>query len=102
MLLAGKPILQIPLYLEQQLTARAVKRCGAGLCADGQKPNEVKARLAEMLQSEKYAAAARRFAKRHVDFDPRSAIDRAVETLAGLVTREPKLPLAGPRARQAY
>lgn len=65
MLLAGKPILQIPLQLEQTLTATATDRLGVGLSADPAKPVQIARTLTALLTSDRFAAGAKRFADRY-------------------------------------
>jgi glycosyltransferase involved in cell wall biosynthesis len=87
MLLAGKPSLQLPIYLEQGLNALAVARLGAGLCVPPGKPGEFAAALEALLNCPEYTAAARAVAAGHADFDPVSQIDgmlgRVEELLQG-------------------
>ena len=70
-LLAGKPVLQLPAAREQRMVADAVARLGAGEVAQPKRPNEVRQKLSLMLASDCYRDAARAFARRHADFDPR-------------------------------
>jgi hypothetical protein len=69
MLMAGKPIFQIPIYLEQGLLARAVVRLGAGLEAPFNQAEQVTATFQQMLHSDKFRNAAGTFASRYADFD---------------------------------
>lgn len=69
MLLAGRPSLQLPLNLEQLITARRVQDMGAGLAAPLLKPAGMGAKLAALLDDPGYATAAARFATRHAAFD---------------------------------
>jgi UDP:flavonoid glycosyltransferase YjiC (YdhE family) len=80
-LLAGKPILQIPLVLEQRLTAEATARLGAGIVVTdrAKDPAAAARKLDELLIDPKYAAAARRFALKYSDFDPEAQVRRMVE-----------------------
>ncbi|TMB87182.1 MAG: hypothetical protein E6J45_12845 [Chloroflexi bacterium] len=84
-LLAGKPLLQIPLVLEQQLTARAVERLGAGETASSTSTQSLREKLEAMLSSARYAAAARAFAQRHSDFDPAAQGQRMVARVEELL-----------------
>jgi hypothetical protein len=70
MLLAGKPILQLPIHLEQQLVAERTFRLGAGLAANRTQPRQIAERLGILLESDRHAAAARQFANRYAGFDP--------------------------------
>lgn len=71
MLLAGKPLLQIPLALEQRLTAEAVVRMGAGEATPSGAPHAATGQpLDALLADGPHAAAARAFAGRYSAFDP--------------------------------
>jgi hypothetical protein len=87
MLLAGKPSLQIPLYLEQQLSADNVVRMGAGLSAEANNAPRVVSQLETLLDSTAcYEPAAAAFASRYASFDYRGQVDRLaahVEHLLG-------------------
>jgi UDP:flavonoid glycosyltransferase YjiC (YdhE family) len=71
MLLAGKPVLEIPAAREQRMVADAVARLGAGEVAQPKRPDDIRQKLALMLGSDDYRDAARRFARRYQSFDPR-------------------------------
>jgi hypothetical protein len=84
-LMAGKPSLQLPLYLEQALNARAVRRMRAGLDAPIKDAAVIVDRLKGLLETDGHADGARRFARRHAQFDHRRKVvqmtDRAVAVL---------------------
>jgi UDP:flavonoid glycosyltransferase YjiC (YdhE family) len=92
MLLAGKPVLAVPLVLEQQMTGDALKRLGAGESAPPRRGEPWEwsgaAKLEAMLTDGRYAAAARRFADRYAAFDPQrqraAMLERAEELLASV------------------
>jgi hypothetical protein len=89
MLLAGKPVLQVPIYLEQGLLAKAVERqIGAGLEASHKDGAEVVAKFEQMLASDQYAAAARAFAARYATFDAARENRRMLERLETLLPRK--------------
>jgi glycosyltransferase involved in cell wall biosynthesis len=69
LLLAGKPVVQIPMTQEQELTAASVERIGAGRTPTGGSCDEAGAVLDE-VRDPRYAEAARRFADRYAAFDP--------------------------------
>jgi UDP:flavonoid glycosyltransferase YjiC (YdhE family) len=87
LVLAGKPLLLVPIYLEQALFSAAVARLGAGLAASAIQPQQIAAGLAALVQSDKHALAAGSFAARYTDHDPQHEIaamlDRAEELLRG-------------------
>jgi UDP:flavonoid glycosyltransferase YjiC (YdhE family) len=86
MLLAGKPALHLPTYVEQGMCAAAVKRLGAGLSAPHNQPHRIEGELRALLASDEFAAAAAAFAHRYAGFDTRAhwcqLVDR-LESLAG-------------------
>ena len=71
MLLAGKPVLELPAAREQRMIADAVARLGAGEVAQPKRPEEVGHKLTLMLGSDRYRNAAQAFARRYRAFDPR-------------------------------
>jgi UDP:flavonoid glycosyltransferase YjiC (YdhE family) len=71
MLLAGKPVLEIPAAREQRMVADAVARLGAGEVAQPKRPDDIRLKLRMMLASDKYREAAGQFARRYAAFDPR-------------------------------
>jgi UDP:flavonoid glycosyltransferase YjiC (YdhE family) len=86
MLLAGKPMLQLPLQLEQFMTANAVMGLGAGLSAQANEDGQVSMALSAFLESDAFAAGARRFAQRYADFDEGRLIERVVARCEELLT----------------
>jgi hypothetical protein len=90
MLLAGKPVLAVPLVLEQSMTGEALRRLGAGDAAAPKRgaPWEWAGgpKLRAMLGDDSYGEYARRFAERYAAFDPRAQrramLRRAEELLA--------------------
>jgi UDP:flavonoid glycosyltransferase YjiC (YdhE family) len=85
-LLSGTPILQLPILLEQYLTAKNTVRIGAGLTANRKKPDVVAAQLERLVSSETYQQGARRFAEKYADFDADKTLDEMVELVIGLLT----------------
>ncbi len=79
MLLAGKPVLHLPFFLEQALTSASVVRIGAGLSAPLARPRQIVQQLGRLLSSERYAEAAGRFAASYADFTPAPQIDRILQ-----------------------
>jgi hypothetical protein len=71
MLLSGKPLLLLPVYLEQSLTARNIAMLGAGVCMppETKKPN-YRAAAMEILSNNKYVKTAEKFADKYAEFTP--------------------------------
>lgn len=86
-LLAGRPVLQIPLLLEQRLTAAATVRLGAGEAAAVREGDEgdFERKLGALMAEERFAGAARRFAEKHVGFDGRTQASRMTGRVEGLL-----------------
>jgi UDP-N-acetylglucosamine:LPS N-acetylglucosamine transferase len=87
MLLAGKPLLTIPLNVEQILTGQMVERMGAGLTVTVNRPDLVSSKLISVLDSEDYAESARGFAANHRDFGMDGALERIVERIEDVMSR---------------
>ena len=87
MLLAGCPLLLLPMTVEQFLVARNVANCQAGTLvhADSKKPNYRKL-VRQILSDSIYRQGAERFAQKYADFDPvkrdEAIADRCEEILA--------------------
>jgi len=85
LLLAGKPLMLIPIHLEQAMTAGAVGRLKAGVSADPNQPEPVISRLMTLLQRDDFAAAARQFADKYAGFSPNQKIALIVERIDALL-----------------
>jgi UDP-N-acetylglucosamine:LPS N-acetylglucosamine transferase len=76
-LLSGKPLLLLPLQLEQLLSSRNVANLGAGICVapEIKKPN-FRSLISDLLSHRKYTLAAEDFAKKYASFSPgKQALD---------------------------
>jgi hypothetical protein len=83
---AGKPSLQIPIYVEQSLLAMAMMRIGVALAAPPDQGPTIAQQFQRLLSSDNGAAAARQFAARYAAFDPQVQIAGIVERLEQLAT----------------
>ncbi len=86
MLLAGVPLLLLPLHNEQQMLANRVVQMGAGLIADRNDGSVTVSKLRKLLASESYGQAARAFAKKYSDHDAQRQIDRLVQQIEELLS----------------
>ncbi|WAK00369.1 glycosyltransferase [Methylobacter sp. YRD-M1] len=86
MLLSGKPLLMLPIYLEQLLTARTIAMLGAGVCIppEMKKPN-YRAAAMEVLSNNKYTKTAGKFADKYAAFTPEEQAVRIVERCEALM-----------------
>lgn len=64
-LLAGKPVLTLPLYLEQQITAEKLQGLGAGLNAPQRLPRGMLTKLQRLLTEDAFTAAAQDIASKY-------------------------------------
>ncbi len=87
---AGKPSLQIPIYVEQSLLAMAVMRMGAGLAAPPDQAAEIEHQFQRLLTNASGMTGAQQFARRYAEFDQNRQI-------AEIVTRLESLGVAGER-----
>lgn len=79
MLLAGVPLLQLPIQIEQYHNAQATARLGAGInVALGDRQAFVAA-LDRLLNEPPFGQAAEDFARRYADHDPQAAVERISE-----------------------
>jgi hypothetical protein len=83
-LMAGKPSLQIPIYVEQSLLAGAMMRIGAALGASPASAAEINQQLTRLLTSDCCTEGARAFAARYRDFDPQRQIAAILDRLEEL------------------
>lgn len=70
MLLAGKPVVTIPLALEQRLMGDVVARLGAGLVAPRRRRGAIEEALDAATRDDAGDAGAWRFARRYAAFHP--------------------------------
>ena len=84
LLLAGIPQLLIPLYLEQCVYSQRVVDLGAGMQAASNQPEQMQARILDLLNSERYAVAAATFAKRNAEHDAERSIGQIVGRICSL------------------
>jgi hypothetical protein len=70
MLLSGRPMLQLPIFLEQAHNSLRACNLGAAASANTAKPRQIEEALHNVLHSATYEEAARRFAARYAQFAP--------------------------------
>ncbi len=83
---AGKPSLQIPIYVEQSLLAMAIMRMNAGLPAPPDQAVEIERQFQKLLAEGERLQGAARFAERYADFDEHRQIAEIVARLESLGT----------------
>jgi hypothetical protein len=81
MLLAGKPLLLLPIFLEQQILAERIVGLGVAVSAASERAKEVVSGLEQLVGNKMLGAYAAGFGKRHDDFDAA----RKTEEMASLI-----------------
>ena len=102
LLLAGKPMLQLPITLEQRVLAGAVCKLGAGevaLTHETGKAAEIASALDAVIGDERYASAARGFQSRYARFDPAVQRQQMLELLDAMLPKANPPRLGPPPAR---
>jgi len=84
LLLAGRPQLLLPIMLEQAILAKRCEQEGFGVADYSGKPEQIVRKLDELLSSDRYALAARRFAAKYADFNPEQSVAELVARLESL------------------
>jgi len=83
-LLAGKPILQLPFNVEQFHTARNTERLGAGAMALLDNAAEITRAFDRVVNSSEMRESAEKFARQHRRFDPASALNEMVARIESM------------------
>jgi hypothetical protein len=76
MLLHGKPILQIPVHMEQQLVAHRSFELGAALAANRTRADELARQLHRLIEVPQYRLSAQRFARQYAAHDAHEALQQ--------------------------
>mgnify|MGYP001596264240 FL=1 len=86
-LLAGKPLIILPSFLEQVITGMRVEESGAGLVANSRAMQRQPDRMLRKLLTNKiYTQRAAGFAKKYRDFDAKAMLDRAASRCIELLS----------------
>ena len=86
LLLKGKPLLLLPMQLEQYLTAKRVSEAGAGVVVGGENPhNDFKAAAAQIINNPDLTRRAQEFAQRYVGYSSPSTVTRIANEQEELV-----------------
>ncbi|HEV2972593.1 MAG TPA: hypothetical protein VGY55_21680 [Pirellulales bacterium] len=83
-LLAGKPLLLLPISLEQGLLMRRLVEQGLAISAPPDRPAAIEAALNDLLSNSRYRDAARVFAAKYASYNPEAAQDRIVARIEEL------------------
>lgn len=81
MLLAGVPVLQIPLHMEQQLVAHRSVRLGAGLAVSSTTAGHLETQLERLLADAAFRSTAEQFASRYRNLNSQASLGRMVDEI---------------------
>lgn len=81
-LLAGKPMLLLPIHLEMLLNSRAVARIGAGLVAPQRKPAGMQQKFEQLINTPDFARKASTFSAGYAHLDVATIPDRVARLIA--------------------
>jgi UDP:flavonoid glycosyltransferase YjiC (YdhE family) len=84
LLRAGKPSLQIPIYVEQSMLALVLARLGVALAAPPDRAADIEQQFYRLLADQGCAAAAAQFAQRYAAFDPERQVGEILDRLERL------------------
>ncbi len=90
MLLAGKPCLLFPKYIEQSLNAQAVLKLGAGRMLAASMILQIGPALLDMQITDRYKNGARRFAARYKGSVPGEQVPQIADALEALAAHAPR------------
>ncbi len=100
LLLAGKPVIFVPLTLEHWMFAVTVQRIGAGMLVNPDRPGEFESKFATLLSSTAiYTKAAQRFAARYAQNDLAQVEDllvKRIEEILDPAWPQRRRPMASP------
>jgi UDP:flavonoid glycosyltransferase YjiC (YdhE family) len=86
-LLAGKPLLLLPISLEQGILMRRLVEQGLGVSANIDRPDEINAALNNLLANDRYRIAAQAFAAKYSGYNASAAQEGIIGNLEALTGR---------------
>ncbi|GBG12760.1 two-component system sensor histidine kinase/response regulator [Novimethylophilus kurashikiensis] len=84
-LMAGVPLLLMPMHLEQYLMGQRVMAIGAGIVTDMEGNSDYPELVRKMLTDKSFKQAAAGFAAKYADFDPVAQRNMIVQTIKSLI-----------------
>jgi UDP:flavonoid glycosyltransferase YjiC (YdhE family) len=87
-LLAGKPLLLLPLNMEQRMLSARVTGLGAGLAAPALNPEGMRQKFQRLMAEPAFTGAARAFAERYASLEVETIPERFVTLAERLITSE--------------
>lgn len=89
LLLAGKPLMLLPMHMEQVMTARRLAALGVAVTLVPEATAQMPRQLKKVLADESFIASARNFAARHVDYSQTNTIALAADRCESLISKTP-------------
>jgi hypothetical protein len=80
-LLAGKPVVMIPIVLEQAILAKRIVESGVGIWAYPHKPVDIVSAIHSVIRNPVYRRRAEEFATRYRSFDAQESITRMAASI---------------------
>jgi hypothetical protein len=87
-LLAGRPLLLLPIALEQGLLMRRLTSQGLAVSAPPDRPPAIAAALDELLANERYRTAAGAFAAKYAAYDSEAAQEEILSRIEGILNKK--------------
>jgi UDP:flavonoid glycosyltransferase YjiC (YdhE family) len=84
-LMAGVPLLLMPMHLEQYLMGQRILSIGAGIVADQEGNADYPELVRKMLADKSFKQAATGFAAKYANFDPAAQRNMIVQTIKSLI-----------------
>lgn len=87
LLLAGKPALHLPLYLEQWLTGYNAENIGAGINEPTLKPDEMAKKMDMLMESDSYTKAAQEFSNRYKHMNAQNESEKIMNLINNMLPK---------------
>jgi UDP:flavonoid glycosyltransferase YjiC (YdhE family) len=91
-LLAGVPLVMMPPYLEQTIVSRRVVELGAGLIVPPNRIELLAGRIWRVLLDDRFRQAAKSFADRYENHDPKQSQQLVLDRIESLLTNDDGIP----------
>lgn len=85
LLLAGKPLMLLPMHMEQAMTAKRLEGLGVAVSVAAEAIGHLPRLLREMLVAQAPAEAAQRFARHHAGYDQQATTQHAADRCEALL-----------------
>jgi UDP:flavonoid glycosyltransferase YjiC (YdhE family) len=91
LLLKGKPLLLLPIQLEQSLVAKRVTEIGAGVVVDWENPRrDFRAAIGQIINNADFATRAKEFAQRYAGLTCEATVSRIADDCEAIARQDRK------------